>query len=52
MIKKFQSVMSHDLDSLPPHKLSHTFSDPLPPLERDMLYGWPLGSSGIFLSVE
>ena len=30
------------LTPLPPVTNCHTFSDPLPPLERDVLYGRPL----------
>src|SRR6218665_3395563 len=33
--------MSHALDPPPLCHKCHTFSDPLPPLERDVLYGWP-----------
>src|SRR6218665_1117194 len=39
MIKNLKSVTSHDLDS--PVTNCHTFLDPLPPLERDVLYGRP-----------
>ena len=39
--EKIESVTSHDLYPLPCHKLSH-FLKPLPPLERDILYGRPL----------
>ena len=38
--EKMESVTSHDLH--PPVTNCHTFSDPLPPLERDILYGRPL----------
>ena len=41
--EKIESVTSHDLyPPLPPVTNCHTFSDPLPPLERDILYGRPL----------
>ena len=39
--EKIESETSHDLYPLPCHKLSH-FLRPLPPLERDILYGRPL----------
>src|SRR6218665_845725 len=43
----FISVTSHALYPPPPcHKLSH-FLGPLPPLERDVLYGRPLRGSSI-----
>ena len=38
--EKIESVTSHNLHP-PCHKLSH-FLRPLPPLERDILYGRPL----------
>ena len=41
MIKTFISVTSHALDPLSVTNC-HTFSGPLPPLERDVLYGRPL----------
>src|SRR6218665_1050757 len=41
MIKMCISVTSHALDPPPPVTNCHTFSDPLPPLERDVLYGRP-----------
>jgi len=37
----FISVTSHALDPLPSVTNCHTFSDPLSPLERDVLYGRP-----------
>src|SRR6218665_115846 len=38
--KKIKSVTSHALE--PPRVTNcHTFSEPLPPLERDVLYGRP-----------
>ena len=40
--EKIESVMSHDLYPPPPVTNCHTFLDPLPPLERDILYGRPL----------
>ena len=41
--EKMEGVTSHDLyPSPPPVTNCHTFSDPLPPLERDILYGRPL----------
>ena len=36
--KIFISVTSHALEPLPCHKMSHLM-EPLPPLERDVLYG-------------
>ena len=42
--EKMESVTSHDLYPPPPVTNCHTFSDPLPPLERDILYGRPLMS--------
>ena len=38
--EKIESVTSHDLYPSPVTNC-HTFSDPLPPLERDILYGRP-----------
>ena len=40
-MKKIESVTSHNLYPPPPVTNCHTFSDPLPPLERDILYGRP-----------
>ena len=47
MIKKCNGlrVTSHALDPHPPVTNCHTFSDPFP-LERDVLYGRPLGPVG------
>jgi len=39
--KTFINVKSHALDPLPSVTNCHTFSDLLPPLERDVLYGRP-----------
>src|SRR6218665_1692227 len=41
MIKIYISVTSHAIDPLPSVTNCHTFSDPLSPLERDVLYGRP-----------
>ena len=38
--EKIESVTSHNLYPSPVTNC-HTFSDPLPPLERDILYGRP-----------
>ena len=40
--EKIESVTSHNLYPPSPVTNCHTFSDPLPPLERDILYGRPL----------
>ena len=37
--------------SPPPFTNCHTFSDPLP-LERDLLYGWPLSLSYIIILLQ
>ena len=42
--EKIESVTSYDLYPPPPVTNCHTFSDLLPPSERDILYGGPLTS--------
>ena len=51
MIKISISVTSHALD--PPLSITNyqTFSDPLHPLERDVLYGRPLSGTTKLLTV-
>jgi len=47
---KFISVTSHAVYPLSPVTNCHIFSDPLPSLERDVLYGRPLGLQKVRLS--
>ena len=41
MWKNWKCDVTQSLPPLPPVTNCHTFSDPLPPLERDILYGRP-----------